>query len=39
MAGTEWIRGEIIIHLRGQAPEGCLAAPDTARMRGEDGAN
>jgi hypothetical protein len=24
----------IIIHLLGQAPEGCLAAPDTAQMRG-----
>jgi hypothetical protein len=25
--------GKIIIHLRGHAPEGCFAAPDTARMR------
>jgi hypothetical protein len=30
--------GEIImIHLRGQAPEGRLAAPETARMRGGHG--
>jgi hypothetical protein len=25
----------MIIHLRGQAPDGCLDAPDTARMRGK----